>query len=164
VEFTGDFGSGFAVGKDEWPLFVTSNWCFPVTDTPNGKTVVFLACEIIQLFCLLFCMVKAVNKFDFRLAIKDKHYVVQWWRLVFLTGTLCFVPTAVASFAGLIWLCSGQLHALGIKTVPVASCIAGVKVKLWLDVRSRTSEIQQRAFRHTATDVTGKFADSNFDV
>jgi len=45
-------------------------------------------------------------------------------------GNSIFAPTAVASFAGISWLCSGQLHALGIETVPNAACITGEKVKL----------------------------------
>ena len=77
MEFTGDLGSGFAPGKDDCPLFVTSNCCVPVVDTMKGNGVVFLACEITQLLCLGFCMVKAVHKFDFRLVISGKHNVIQ---------------------------------------------------------------------------------------
>jgi hypothetical protein len=77
VEFTGDLGSGFALEKNDCPLFVTTNRCIPVIETLNGNAVVFLACDIIELFCLLFCMVRTVHKFDFRSVIKDKHYVIQ---------------------------------------------------------------------------------------
>jgi len=77
VEFTGDLGIIFALGrKDDCPLFVTSNRRIPVTDTLNGNAVVFLACETIQLFRLLVCMVKAVHKCDFRPVINDTHYVI----------------------------------------------------------------------------------------
>jgi len=41
-----------------------------------------------------------------------------------------FALTAVVSFAGHTWLCTGQLHALGTETVPNAACITGAKVKL----------------------------------
>ena len=77
MEFTGDLGCSFALGKDDCPLFVIINQCIPITDALNGNGVVFLACEIIQFFCLVFCMVKAVHKFDFRLVINDEHYVIQ---------------------------------------------------------------------------------------
>jgi len=40
VEFTCDLGSGFAVGKDDCPLFVTSNRCIPVTDTERKSSCV----------------------------------------------------------------------------------------------------------------------------
>jgi hypothetical protein len=164
VEFTGDLGSGFALEKDDCPLVVTSNRCIPVTDTLNGTVVVFLACEIIQLLSLLFCMVKAVHNFDFWPVINDKHYVIQWWRLVFSTGTLWFAPTAVASFAGLTWLSLLGSTACVWDWDSTKCCMHYRGQSKIVDTRSSTSEIQQHAFRHTATDVAGKFAASIFDV
>ena len=50
----------FALGKADRPLFVT----------------VFCACELIQLFSVVFCMLRAVHKFDFGLVTKRKGHAV----------------------------------------------------------------------------------------
>jgi hypothetical protein len=75
----------FALGKTDHPLFVISNRYIPV----GWSAVVFCACEIIQLFSVVFCVIRAVHEFDFRLVINEtssiwrpvlvkKNYVKQW--------------------------------------------------------------------------------------
>jgi len=154
----GLIGTGLWVAR-----LVTSNCCIPVIDTLKGNGVVFLSCEIIQLLCLGLCIVKAVHKFDFRHVTNDKHNVIQWRRLVFSTETLCLLrpPSPVlrqspgsAGSTACTWDWDSTKFCTHYR----------VKIKLWLDIRSRISEMQQRAFRHTATDVMGKFAASKFDV
>jgi hypothetical protein len=39
---------------------------------------VFRACDIIQLFSVVFCMVKAVHRFDFKFAINKTTNDDQW--------------------------------------------------------------------------------------
>ena len=70
------------------------------------------ACEIIQLFSLVFCTVRAEHKFYFRLVTtpltkkKLRHAVT-----LNLTGSICPPsPVAVASGKGLYPRCVGQLH------------------------------------------------------
>jgi hypothetical protein len=52
----------FAPGKDDTSLSVTSNGCIPVKNTLDWRAVVFFACEVIQLFSVMYWVVK----FDFR--------------------------------------------------------------------------------------------------
>ena len=59
-----------------------------------GRDVIFV-CEAVQLFCVVFCVLRAVHIFDFRLAIDDTH---NKWRPV--------------SAEGLHARCAGQLHSL----------------------------------------------------
>jgi hypothetical protein len=63
----------FALGKGGRPLFVTSNQCILVKNTFGWSTVVSCACEIIQLFFVLFCVVRAARKFRFRLVINEER-------------------------------------------------------------------------------------------
>ena len=39
---------------------------------------VLCVCETIQLFCVVFCVVRAVGKLDFWLVNEKKNYVMQW--------------------------------------------------------------------------------------
>jgi len=60
-------------------LFVTSNRCIPVENTSCSSAVVFCACEIIQLFSVVFYVVRA--KHDFRLVMNEasnKWRPVKW--------------------------------------------------------------------------------------
>jgi hypothetical protein len=59
----------FALVKGERTLFVTTDWCIPVKNTLDRSAVVFCLCEIIRMFYLVFCVVWAVHRFDFRLLI-----------------------------------------------------------------------------------------------
>jgi len=58
AEFAVDLGSCFALGKGDHPLFVTSNRRTSVKNTVRWSAVVFCACEIIQLFTVMLCVVK----------------------------------------------------------------------------------------------------------
>ena len=58
-------------GDSDCPLTVNSNQCIPVKNTSGRSVVVFCACKIIELFSIMFYMVTAVNKFDFRHATND---------------------------------------------------------------------------------------------
>ena len=70
----------------------------PVKNTLSWSAVVFCACEITQLFCVVFFVFNAQHKFDFRLVISGTlnkwHFsgekVLQWYRHVFLIGFICF--------------------------------------------------------------------------
>jgi len=37
----------------------------------------FCACEIIQTFAVVLCVVRAVGKFDFKLVLKKLHHIVE---------------------------------------------------------------------------------------
>jgi hypothetical protein len=56
----------FVLGKANISLSVNSNRCIPVKNTIGWTSVVFCACDIIQLFSIVFCIVSAVNEIDLR--------------------------------------------------------------------------------------------------
>jgi len=58
---------------------MTSNRCIPVKNTAGSSAVVFCACEIIQLFSVLFYVFRAKHKFDFRLVMNE---ALNKWRPV----------------------------------------------------------------------------------
>ena len=70
----------------------------PVRNTLGWSAVVFFACEVILLFCVVFFVFSAGPKFDFRVVIngtlKKWHAsgekILQWYRPVFLIGYICF--------------------------------------------------------------------------
>ena len=66
----------------------------PLPGSNPGNDVIFV-CDTVQLFCLVFCVLRAVHIFDFRLAANDTH---NKWRLV--------------GIEGLHACCAGQLHSL----------------------------------------------------
>jgi hypothetical protein len=70
----------FALGKANRPLFVTPKWCIPVKNTSWWSPVVFYACELIQLFSVLLCVVTFVHKFHFRV---PKNETPDKWRRYF---------------------------------------------------------------------------------
>jgi len=61
----------FELGKADRALFVTIGRCIPVDNTFGCSAVVFWAREIIPLFCTVFRGVRAVHKFDCRLAMNE---------------------------------------------------------------------------------------------
>jgi hypothetical protein len=81
----------FALGKANVPCL----WpCLSVINTLGWSAVVFCACEIVQLFSVVFYVVRAVYEFDFRPVLKEppnirrpvlviKQYVMQWCILMF---------------------------------------------------------------------------------
>jgi hypothetical protein len=94
------------VGDVECRLTVTSNRRIPVKHT-FGSSVVFCQCQIIELFPVLFYVVSAVHKFEFRLVTNETP---NKWRQVFVKkkATSCsdrdsfllallFYPSDVAS-------------------------------------------------------------------
>jgi len=62
-------GLGVVCAGESRPRFVTSKRCIPVKYTLGRNAVVFDACKIIHLFSAVFCVFRAVHKFDFRLVI-----------------------------------------------------------------------------------------------
>jgi hypothetical protein len=50
---------------------VTSNRCIPVKNTLGCSAVMFGVCEIIQLLSVVFCVIWAVHKFDFRFVVNE---------------------------------------------------------------------------------------------
>jgi hypothetical protein len=50
---------------------MTSNPCIPVKNTLDWNAVAFCAFDIMQLFSVVFCVITAVHKFDFRLVINE---------------------------------------------------------------------------------------------
>jgi hypothetical protein len=69
VEFAVDLGSGLQADR---PLFVTCNRGIPVNNTFGWKSVASCACEIIELFAVVFYVLRAVDEFDTRLVINKK--------------------------------------------------------------------------------------------
>ena len=79
----------------------------------------FCAFQIIQLFSVVFYVVRAVLKFDFRLVIKknlSNSDQKKEDRAVIQTNVFDrifkFLPTVVANVKGLYPRCAGQLHSL----------------------------------------------------
>jgi hypothetical protein len=69
---------------------VTTNWHIPFKNTLDPYAVVLFACEIRQLFFIVFYVVRAVHTCGFRLDINDKHCVIQRQKIVFLTVSVVF--------------------------------------------------------------------------
>jgi hypothetical protein len=69
----------FEVREADRPSPVTRNRRIPFKITLGWNAVVFCACEIIQIFSIVFCVARAVYKFDFRLVVakttscSDRH-------------------------------------------------------------------------------------------
>ena len=70
-EFADDLGSCLRWGKLNRLLCVTSNRCIPVKNTLDLKYSRVYACDIILLFSLVLCVVRAVHRFDFGHVIKE---------------------------------------------------------------------------------------------
>jgi len=82
VDFAGDLGSVLRWGKISL-LLVPSNRTIPVNSTLGWISVVFRAYEITQLLSVVFCVVRAVHAFLFKLV---KNGSPNNWRPV---GRLC---------------------------------------------------------------------------
>jgi len=67
-EFAVDLGICFTSRKAVSLLFVTTSACIALENTVGLNAVVFCACEVIQLFSVVFCVLRGVHKFDLRLA------------------------------------------------------------------------------------------------
>jgi hypothetical protein len=91
---------------------VTSNGLIKVKNSLGRSVVVPCACEIIQLFCVQFYVDRAVHKCNFRLVMNDKKKLRDTVIIMFVTGSVCTPPNAVASVEGLYPSCAGQLHCL----------------------------------------------------
>jgi hypothetical protein len=65
---------GFVQLKADCPLIVTSNLCITFENTLARSSILFGACETIQIFPMLFCVVIAVHQYDFRLVINETTY------------------------------------------------------------------------------------------
>ena len=93
-----------ALGKFHPPLFFTDDWCIPVKSKMGWSAVVFCACEIVQLFSVVFCVVSAVYEFDLGINVKEtpnKRWPVDSGPCsdtdsCFYIATICFSPTVVA--------------------------------------------------------------------
>ena len=108
------------------PLFVANNLSVTVKNTFGWSPVMVCAWHILQLFSLVFCVVKAVRKSDFRLVINEAP---DKWRPVERrsrsdTGScfwqdlwVCFLPTTVESVRGLYPRCAGRPRSLHKGTV-----------------------------------------------
>ena len=69
----------FGLGKDDCLLLVHSNQCFPIKNTFGWSAVVFCACEMVQLFFVVFSVGSAVYKFTFWFVIdKTNSSSLQW--------------------------------------------------------------------------------------
>jgi hypothetical protein len=61
----------FALGKADRALLVISNRCVPVNNTQSWIIITFCARKILQLFAVVFCVVRAVQKFHFRIVTNE---------------------------------------------------------------------------------------------
>ena len=53
---------------------MTTNRCIPVKNTLGRSAVVFYACELVQLFSVVFCVGRAVRTRSFRLVIQETRW------------------------------------------------------------------------------------------
>jgi hypothetical protein len=67
----------FVMGRDDCPLLLTSDQCIPVKNTYGRSAVMFYACEILQSCPVVFYVVTAVHKFDFRFVANKTPN--KWW-------------------------------------------------------------------------------------
>jgi hypothetical protein len=70
VKRTADLDKWSAMGKGDRSLFVTSNQRIPLKNTIGCSAVVCCACEIIQFFSVVFCVVRDVRKFELGLVVR----------------------------------------------------------------------------------------------
>jgi hypothetical protein len=112
VQIAFDFRDGLRCGDAIAPCLL------PVTDVLKLKknslgrsAVVFCASEIIKLFSVQFYVDRAVHKCNFRIVINKKK-LRDTVIIMFVTGSVCTPPNAVASVKGLYPSCAGQLHCL----------------------------------------------------
>lgn len=61
----------FTVLKAARPFFVTNNRYIPVKNTLGWSAVMLCACEWTRLFSVVFCLVPAAHKFQFRYLVKE---------------------------------------------------------------------------------------------
>lgn len=102
----------FALGTAHRPSFATSIWFTPVTNKLGWSAVLIYVYDITLLFSVVFYMVTAVHKFDFRPVTSETP---NKWRPVIrksccdrnscFSGPLPFLPTVVARIKGLPTLC-----------------------------------------------------------
>jgi hypothetical protein len=78
-----------------------NNQCIPVKNTFSWCVVMFCVGEVVWLFSVVFFVVWVLHKFDLGFVIIGKNYIMQWQRLMFLTGSVYFILTDVASIKGL---------------------------------------------------------------
>jgi hypothetical protein len=71
----------FSLGRADVPFFLTSNRCIQIKNTLGWSTIVVCECKTIQPLSLVLCVVRAMNKFDFRLVINKTR---NKWRPVFV--------------------------------------------------------------------------------
>ena len=69
-EFAVDLEICFTSRKTVPFLFVTNSASIALENTVDLNAVVFCACEVIQLFFVVFCVLRAVHKFYSRLATR----------------------------------------------------------------------------------------------
>jgi len=100
---------------------VIRNWCIPVKNTLGWSTVAFCAYEIIQLFAVVFDVVRYANKLHLRVVTNETHH--NWRpveskphsdkRLMFWKGLLCPpLPTVVAS-------ATNSTHTVQVNCIPL---------------------------------------------
>lgn len=65
------------LGKVYHPLLATINQCVPVKNTLGGSAIELCACEIIQIFSVVSCVVRVLHKFDYILVTKETPN--KWW-------------------------------------------------------------------------------------
>ena len=94
----------FALGNTDLLLYVTR--CIPVKNTLDWSAVAFCACEITQLFSVVFWVVRAVHTFDVGFVMNETR---KKWRPIFVYKTtscsdrnswlrqdLCFFPRSTS--------------------------------------------------------------------
>ena len=91
-EFSVDHGSGLCWGKLEVPCLQCSNILYVYENT--------------AIFCNVY-MVSAVDKFYVRLVINGGKKIMQHYRLMCLTGSICFPVTVIINGKGLWPCCAG---------------------------------------------------------
>jgi len=82
-EFVVDLDSCFALGKGDRPLCVTSDRYIPIKNQLDWSTVVFCACELIQLYSVSFFTVRGVHKIEFKLFINKEGFMSHSERVVY---------------------------------------------------------------------------------
>ncbi len=119
VKCVTDLDKWTAQGKGDRSLFVASNQCIPIKNTVGWSAVVFCACEIIQLFSVVFCVVRGVCKFEFGLVISTKKGNSVTERLMFFIESIFFPLSVVLGVTALCPSWAGGLLSLQSRTLPL---------------------------------------------
>jgi hypothetical protein len=101
-----------ALMRDGSPLFVTSDRRIFIWNAFGWSEIVSCACRDNSVISILFRVVRALRKIEFRLVRNQKTKFCSNRDSCFWQDSVCFTPTGVANVKGLYPSYGGHLHSL----------------------------------------------------